>query len=53
MTHTKIDPALVASMTRACYGESLDPALLQPEIDLNAKYDHFTPFPAVDLIYRR
>jgi NitT/TauT family transport system substrate-binding protein len=51
--HTKIDPSLVASMTRAHYGESLDPALLQPELDLNAKYDHFAPFPPTDLIDNR
>ena len=51
--HAKIDPALVASMTRARYGLSLDPALLQPEIELNAKYDHFTSFPSSDLIYKR
>ena len=50
--HTKLDPALVASMTRARYGLSLDPALLQPEIELNAKYDHFTAFPSSDLIYK-
>jgi NitT/TauT family transport system substrate-binding protein len=50
--HAKIDPALIASMTRARYGESLDPALLQPEIDLNAKYDHFAAFPAAELVYK-
>ena len=51
--HTKIDPALIASVTRAKYGESLSPTLLQPEIDLNAKYDHFTAFPSNELIYKR
>lgn len=51
--HTKIDPALVASMVRARFGESLDTRLIQPEIDLNAKYDHFTAFPAAELIYKR
>jgi NitT/TauT family transport system substrate-binding protein len=51
--HAKIDPALVASMVRAHYGESLAPALLQPEIDLNAKYDHFAAFPAGELVYKR
>jgi NitT/TauT family transport system substrate-binding protein len=51
--HTKIDPSAVAAMVRVRYGESLDPALLQPELDANAKYDHFTPFPAGDLLYKR
>jgi NitT/TauT family transport system substrate-binding protein len=51
--HAKLDPALVASMTRARYGTSLDPALLQPEIELNSKYDHFASFPSSDLIYKR
>jgi NitT/TauT family transport system substrate-binding protein len=51
--HTKIDPAVVATMTRVRYGESLDPGLLQPEIDSNAKYDHFTPFSSDELVYKR
>lgn len=51
--HAKIDPSLVAAMTRARYGLTLDPALLQPEIELNAKYDHFSAFPSSDLIYKR
>jgi NitT/TauT family transport system substrate-binding protein len=51
--HTKIDPSVVAAMVRVKYGESLDPALLQPELDANAKYDHFPSFPAAELIYRR
>jgi NitT/TauT family transport system substrate-binding protein len=50
--YTKIDPAVVATMTRARYGESLDPALLQPEVETNAKYSHFTAFPASELLYR-
>jgi NitT/TauT family transport system substrate-binding protein len=51
--HTKIDPAVVAAMVRVRYGESLDVPLLQPEINANAKYNHFTAFPAGELIYRR
>ncbi len=51
--HTKIDPSVVATMTRARYGETLDPTLLQPEIELNAKYEHFASFPADELIYKR
>ena len=48
--YTKIDPALVNSMTRVVYGESLDPKLLQPEIDSNAKFGGFTTFPAAELL---
>jgi len=48
--YTQIDPALVKSMTRVVYGESLDPKLLQPEIDSNAKYGGFTTFPAAELL---
>lgn len=51
--HTKIDPAVVAAMVRVRYGESLDPILLQPEINANAKYNHFTSFAADELLYRR
>jgi NitT/TauT family transport system substrate-binding protein len=48
--YTQIDPALVKSMTRVVYGESLDPKLLQPEIDSNAKFGGFTTFPASELL---
>jgi NitT/TauT family transport system substrate-binding protein len=51
--HTKIDSSVVAAMVRVRYGESLDAALLQPEINANAKYNHFTSFAADELIYRR
>ena len=53
VSHTKIDPGVVAAMARVHYGESLDASLLQPELDVNAKYDHFAAFPAGDLIYKR
>jgi NitT/TauT family transport system substrate-binding protein len=49
--YTKIDPALVATMTRSHYAEAVTPALLQPVVDISAKYNNFAPFPAQDLIY--
>jgi NitT/TauT family transport system substrate-binding protein len=52
VTHTKIDPSVVAAMARVHYGERLDAGLLQPELEANAKYDHFAVFPAGDLIYK-
>jgi len=51
-TYTKADPALIASMPRALFTERLSPALMQPVIDVAAKYNGFTPFPAQDLIYQ-
>jgi NitT/TauT family transport system substrate-binding protein len=46
----KLDPELVATMTRATYAPKLDDALIQPLIDLMAKYGRIAaPFPASDL----
>jgi NitT/TauT family transport system substrate-binding protein len=49
--YTKIDPAVIATMTRSRCGETLTAAALQPLIDLSAKYNEFPAFPAQDLIY--
>jgi len=49
--YTKIDPAVIATITRSHYADVLTPALLQPLIDVSAKYGAFTPFPAQELIY--
>jgi NitT/TauT family transport system substrate-binding protein len=49
--YTKIDPGLLANMTRSYYAGQLTPALLQPLVDISAKYNNFAPFPAQDLIY--
>jgi len=49
--YAKIDPAVIATMARAHYGEQLTPALMQPLIDVTAKYNGFTAFPAQELIY--
>jgi NitT/TauT family transport system substrate-binding protein len=48
--YTKIDPSLVASMIRAAYGVQLTTALIQPQIDVTARYANFAAFPARDLI---
>lgn len=47
----KADPATVASEVRDVFAERLSPALLQPSIDVAARYLKFPPFPAVDLMY--
>jgi NitT/TauT family transport system substrate-binding protein len=49
--YTKIDPAVIAGMTRVRYGERLTPAMLQPVVSVAAKYGNFTPFNAQELIY--
>jgi NitT/TauT family transport system substrate-binding protein len=50
--YTKIDPAVIANMTRARFSEQLTPAVMQPLIDLAAKYNGFNSFPAQELIYK-
>jgi NitT/TauT family transport system substrate-binding protein len=49
--YTKIDPAVIATMTRARFGEQLTPALMQPLIDVAAKFGGFSAFPAQELIF--
>jgi NitT/TauT family transport system substrate-binding protein len=49
--YTKIDPAVVATMTPPHYGDQLSPALLQPLIDVNAKYNKSSAFAAQELLY--
>ncbi len=50
--YTKVDPATVAVMERAHFGETLTAASIQPAIDVSAKYGKFDAFPADRLIYR-
>jgi NitT/TauT family transport system substrate-binding protein len=47
-----VDPAVVAAAVRSYYGDRLDPAQLQPLIDISARYLDFAPFPARDILYR-
>ena len=50
---TKIEPATLHAMVRSVYAERLDPAQIQPLIDLAAKYGILKAvFPAQDLIDR-
>ena len=50
--YTKIDPQTIATMERAQFAETLTAALIQPAIDVSAKYGAFTAFPADRLVYR-
>jgi NitT/TauT family transport system substrate-binding protein len=45
------DPAVVAAVARVPYAERLTPALVQPVIDVTARYAKFPPFRAEELIY--
>ena len=47
----KFDPALISVMVRARYAEQLTPALVQPLIDVSAKFNGFRSYPARDLLY--
>lgn len=52
-TYLKLDPAVIATMTRVRYANQLNPALMQPLIDVTAHYGGFAPFPARDLMSQR
>lgn len=49
--YTKLDPAVVASMVRVRFGDRLTAGMLQPEIDLAAKYGNISAFPAAEMLY--
>jgi hypothetical protein len=46
-----MDPAVLATMTRSVYAETLTAASMQPLIDISAKYNGYATFPAQELIY--
>jgi len=48
--YLKLDPAAIATMARSRYAEQLVPALVQPVIDVSAKYGRYQPFPARELL---
>lgn len=49
--YLKVDPVQEASMPRTYFAKSLDPAQIQPAIDVTAKYAKFPTFPAREIIY--
>jgi ABC-type nitrate/sulfonate/bicarbonate transport system substrate-binding protein len=49
--YTKLDPAVLATMTRSRYAETLAATAMQPLIDTSAKYNGFAPFAAQELIF--
>jgi NitT/TauT family transport system substrate-binding protein len=52
LKYAKIDPELAANMVRIHYGERLNAALMQPVINVAAKYSKFPAFPADQIIYK-
>jgi NitT/TauT family transport system substrate-binding protein len=50
--YSNIDPAVIATMARTRYGEQLSPVLMQPLIDVAAKYGKFATFPASEILYQ-
>lgn len=48
----RVAPEVVQASTRSAYGDHVDPKLLQPLIDVAARYGNFPSFPASDMIYR-
>jgi NitT/TauT family transport system substrate-binding protein len=50
--YTKIEPVIVAKMGKSVFAPGLTPALIQPTIDLSAKYKAIdAPFSAQDVIF--
>jgi hypothetical protein len=49
--YLKADPVLAAAEHRPHFAERLVPALMQPWINVTARYAKFAPFPASDIIY--
>ena len=50
--NTKLEPGVIATMSRAVFADQLTPALLQPLVDVNAKYSKIPAAPAQELIYK-
>jgi len=48
----RVNPDVLAAATRSTFATSLDPADVQPLIEIAAKYGGFPSFPATDMIFR-
>jgi NitT/TauT family transport system substrate-binding protein len=49
--YADLDPSAIGSIVRAAYGVDLTSALVQPQIDVTARYSNFKTFPAAELIH--
>ena len=50
--YAKLSEDSIKTMQRTVFAERLDPAQIQPVIDLTAKYGGIAPFAAADLVFR-
>jgi NitT/TauT family transport system substrate-binding protein len=50
--YLKVDRSAVVASPRAYFGRTLSPPLIQPGIDVTARYAKFPTFPASELIFR-
>lgn len=48
----RVSPEVVAASVRSFYGDRLTAGMLQPLIDVAAKYGNFSSFTAADMMYR-
>ncbi|HXF34318.1 MAG TPA: ABC transporter substrate-binding protein [Candidatus Acidoferrales bacterium] len=48
----RVSPEIVQASTRSFYGDRLEASMLQPLIDVAAKYGGFTSFSASDMVFR-
>lgn len=49
--YTKLSPEVIETMVRARFAETLNAPLMQPLVDVSARYGGFPTFPASELIY--
>ncbi len=52
MKYAKLNEETLHTMLRTVFAERLDPAQIQPVVDLTAKYGSIPTFPASELLYR-
>ena len=51
VAYTKMDPAVLAAIVRTRFADRLDPAAVQPQVDLGARYGMYAQtFPASEII---
>jgi NitT/TauT family transport system substrate-binding protein len=53
MKYAQLKEETLRTMLRTVFADRLDPKLIQPVIDLTARYGNLATFPAEELIYRR
>ena len=49
--YTKLEPSMMANMVRVRFADHLSAALIQPQVNVTAKYARFPAFAAQELVY--